>query len=129
MTVKLINAALLLLAPVCLSTNALAQDTDEAPNVGAVELYTCNYADHLTSRGSNAALWVFLPAFGAADVDGHYKPVSGYESYEEWGNDHSDYTNGGGWMKSRELMADVLACDTPRVYGTTLVRNGGVSAN
>ena len=263
MTVKLIKAAVLLLAPVCLSTTALAQDAEEAPNVGAVEIYQCNYADgagakdldkvvgkwnkwadknfeapysawtltpmatgsyfeadigwlgafangsdmgkvtqnwnskgaehqaafdavipcsnhsifssvnvkapavdgwpgengsksvtvfsdctaaegttledafavhrawadHLTSRGSKAGMWVFLPAFGADGVNGHYKVIMGYANYEDWGNDHNDYTNGGGWLKGRELMEGVLACDSPRVYSTTLVRNGGVSPN
>ncbi len=87
------------------------------------------WAEHLTSRGSQAGIWVFLPAFGADGINGHYKVVTGYPSYEEWGKDHDDYTNGGGWRKERELTAGVLECDSPRVYDTTLVRNGGVSPN
>jgi hypothetical protein len=87
------------------------------------------WAEHLTARGSKAGFWTFLPAYGADTINGHYKVVVGYPSYEDWGNDHNDYTNGGGWRKGRELSEGVIQCDSPRVYHTTLRRNGGVTAN
>lgn len=87
------------------------------------------WAKHLTARGSKAGFWMFLPAFGIDNLNGHYKVVMGYPSFEEWGKDHNDYTNGGGWRKGMELMQGVVSCDSPRVYATKLQRNGGVSAN
>jgi hypothetical protein len=84
------------------------------------------WAQHLTSKGSTASMWIFFPAFGGNDVTGDYKVVNGYDDYTAWGKDYNDYTNGGGWRKARELMAGVLSCDSPRVYTTTLRRSGGV---
>lgn len=71
---------------------------------------------------------MFLPSFGIANMNGDYKVVMGYSSFEEWGKDHNDYTNGSGWKKGIELMTGVVQCDTPRVYASTLRRNGGVTA-
>jgi hypothetical protein len=87
------------------------------------------WAEHLSASGSEAGMWVFMPAFGADDLNGHYKVVMGYPSYEAWGNDHNAYTNGGGWRKAREISKGVIQCDSPRVYDSNLRRNGGITAN
>ena len=84
------------------------------------------WAAHLTEKGSKAGMWAFFPAYGG-DNDFDYKIVTTYPDYIEMGKDNNDYTNGGGWMKARELTEGVVTCDTPRVYNTVLRRDGGIN--
>ena len=84
------------------------------------------WASHLTEKGSKAGMWAFFPAYGG-DNDFDYKIVTTYPDYTAMGMDNNDYTNGGGWMKARELTEGVVNCDTPRVYDTVLRRDGGVN--
>ncbi len=88
-----------------------------------------SWAKHLTERGSKAGMWAFYPSMGGGDIDFDYKIVMGHPDYTSLGADNNDYTNGGGWMKGREISQDTVSCNLPRVYNSVLRRNGGIDPN
>ena len=115
------------------------------PKTGVTTFADCNYAEgkglvdsikvqsgwaaHLTERGSKAATWGFYPAFGGGAGNASYKVVTAHADFESLGADQNDYTNGGSWEQAEKLAAGKVSCGVPRVYMSTLQRNGGVSAN
>ena len=86
------------------------------------------WAKHLDSTGSKAGMWVFFQAAGTTDTEHDYKMVSSYPDFEAYGADWESYTNGQGWAKARKIYGGVADCGSQRVYHSTTVRDGGVSA-
>jgi hypothetical protein len=87
------------------------------------------WANHLSSEGSKAGLWMFLPSMGSFDTAYDYKIVVSHPDFVSLGIDNNAYTNGRGWEKGRELVQGVVSCGVPRVYNSRLLRNGGVNVN
>ncbi|MEH6550782.1 MAG: hypothetical protein V7744_12410 [Pseudomonadales bacterium] len=87
------------------------------------------WAKHLDATGSKAGMWAFFPGFGYTDSDTDYMIVVSHPDYISMGADWENYTNGQGWAKGMELAKGVVTCDSPRVYYSELVRNGGMKPN
>lgn len=85
------------------------------------------WSAHMAQAGSNAGAWLWYPAWGMGDIEYDYKRVIGYPDYPSVGAGFEALTNGQGFMKAGEIFAGNVTCDSPRVYATRLVRNGGVS--
>lgn len=86
------------------------------------------WAKHLDEVGSQAGIWAFFPAAGQNNPEWDYKIVNSYPDYTAYGADFDSFTNGQGWKKAGELgWGTVVSCDSPRVYHTVTVRNGGVN--
>ena len=84
-------------------------------------------AQNRFSQGSKSGAWAFFPGSGHNNPDWHYKVVTSYGDLNEWGAAWERYTNGQGWLAARELTAGVVSCDSPRVYQSATVRDGGVN--
>lgn len=87
--------------------------------VGAVR----EWAKYRAETGSDAARWLFFPAYGetsAADYD--FKWVTGYPSYESFGRAYDQFGTGGGYRKYSEIFERVMTCDSARLYDVTPVR-------
>lgn len=85
------------------------------------------WAKHLDSTGSKAGMWAFFPAFGANNPEWDYKIVMSHPDYMSFGADWEAYTNGQGWKTAMEMGAGTVSCDSPRVYHSSTVRDGGVT--
>jgi len=81
------------------------------------------WASYWEEQGSKSSQWVFYPVFGE-DVDYDLKRVEAHSIYAELGADYERYGNGGGFMRSQELLDGLLDCGVSRVYQSTKVRDG-----
>lgn len=86
------------------------------------------WAKHLDTTGSKAGMWAFFAGFGHDNPEWDYKIVASHPDYLSFGADWEAYTNGQGWQKAMEISGGIVSCDSPRVYQSTTVRNGGVAA-
>ena len=86
------------------------------------------WAKHLDSIGSKAGVWAFFPGAGQNNPEWDYKIVSSYPDYVAYGAEWEAFTNGQGWAKAAQNFGGTPSCDSQRVYQSTTVRNGGVSA-
>lgn len=86
------------------------------------------WAKHLDATGSKAGVWAFFPGAGQNNPEWDYKIVSSYPDFVAYGADWEAFTNGQGWAKAAQTFGGITSCDSQRVYQTTTVRNGGVSA-
>ncbi len=85
------------------------------------------WASHLDSIGSKAGMWAFFPGAGQNNPDWDYKIVMSHPDYISYGADWENFTNGQGWRKAMEMgSGKVVSCDSPRVYHSVTVRDGGV---
>ena len=82
---------------------------------------------HMESLGSKAGGWLWFPGWGLGDIEYDYKRVIGHPDYPSAGADFESFTNGQGFVKAGEIFGGNVVCDSPRVYATRLVRNGGVA--
>jgi hypothetical protein len=81
------------------------------------------WVDYTGSIGSTAAHWLLFPAYGEhSEASYTFKWAVGYESYPAFGRDYDRATNGNGLDRYNELFADLLRCDSPRLYRTITVR-------
>jgi hypothetical protein len=75
------------------------------------------------SYGSTAAHWLLFPAYGErSDAKYNFKWAVGYESYEAFGREYDQVTNGDGLDRYNELFQTLLRCDSPRLYGVRAIR-------
>ena len=81
----------------------------------------------MTLAGSTAGGWLWYPGWGMGDIEYDYKRVVGHPDYPSAGADFEVFTNGQGFARAGEIFAGNVTCDSPRVYATRLVRNGGVA--
>jgi hypothetical protein len=87
------------------------------------------WAKHLDANGSKAGMWAFFPGAGNNNPEWDYKIVVSHPDYISFGADWDNFTNGQGWRKAMELgSGKVVSCDSPRVYHSATVRNGGVTS-
>jgi len=112
---------------------------EDRAHVGPVEVTTCKlrlgvgnqaaiqaareWVDYTATVGSRAAHWLLFPAYGErSDASYNFKWVVGYDSYESFGRDYDQLTNGGALDRYNELFQFLLRCDSPRLYGARAVR-------
>jgi hypothetical protein len=94
-----------------------ATQSDVFPAVNEWLAFTASY-------GSTAAHWLLFPAYGErADARYNFKWAVGYESYEAFGREYDQATNGNGLDKYNELFQNLLRCDSPRLYGVRVIRS------
>jgi hypothetical protein len=110
-----------------------------AGRFGPLELATCtlrlgaqlgdalqavrDWLAYSASYGSTAAHWLMFPAYGErSDAKYNFKWAVGYESYEAFGREYDQVTNGNGLDKYNELFAPLLRCDSPRLYAVRELR-------
>ncbi len=75
------------------------------------------------SYGSTTANWLLFPAYGERSGSRYsFKWAVGYESYEAFGREYDQITNGDGLDKYNELFEPLLRCDSPRLYSVRTVR-------
>lgn len=87
------------------------------------------WSKHLDAAGSKAGMWAFFPGAGNNNPEWDYKIVVSHPNYMSYGADWESFTNGQGWRKAMELgSGKVVSCDSPRVYHSVTVRNGGVAS-
>jgi hypothetical protein len=82
------------------------------------------WAAYLTSQGSTAGIWLYLPAYAGGKVEYDYKVVIGYANHQEMGAGFDRYTNKGGYEKAVGYFGGLVTCDSPRLYTAKLERNG-----
>jgi hypothetical protein len=80
------------------------------------------WAAFQAENGYGNGTWVLFPAYGSGDEDFDFKVVNGYDNHAGMGRDFDLYGTGGGYMKRREIMGDMLDCDVGRVYDGTVRR-------
>ncbi len=81
------------------------------------------WVEHTASVGSTAAHWLLFPAYGErSDANYNFKWAVGYESFEAFGRDYDQLTNGGALDVYNELFEFVLHCDSPRLFAVRTVR-------
>ena len=105
-------------------------DCTVAEGKTVVEAYAMEqaWAAHMSATGSKAGTWLWYPGWGMGDIEYDYKRVIGHPDYPSTGADFESFTNGQGYVKGGEIFAGNVSCDSPRVYATRLVRDGGVPA-
>jgi hypothetical protein len=86
------------------------------------------WSEQMSASGSKAGTWLWYPGWGLGDIDYDYKRVIGHPDYPSTGADFESFTNGRGYEKAAGIFAGSVSCDSPRVYSTHLVRDGGVPA-
>lgn len=76
-----------------------------------------------TEQGSKSGDWAMWPVFGGGDdPEWHFKWVTTFANYTEFGKAYQVHANGGGRQKMNEIYGDMLKCDTARVYDAKTVR-------
>jgi hypothetical protein len=81
------------------------------------------WVEYTASVGSTAAHWLLFPAYGErADARYAFKWAVGYESYEAFGRDYDQATNGESFDKYNDLFGPLLQCDSPRLYSVRTIR-------
>ena len=76
------------------------------------------YADE---HGIAEANWVFWPVSGEANNDYDFKFLTGSDDHTAAGANWQLYSEGH-FMKSNELMEDLIDCDVSRVYSGRTIR-------
>lgn len=79
------------------------------------------FSSYMSEQGSVASQWIFFPVYGA-DADYDFKMVEAYPNYSQLGADYERYGNGGGYIKSAEMLNEHFECGTTRIYNSTKVR-------
>jgi hypothetical protein len=81
------------------------------------------WVDYTDTIGSTTAHWLLFPAYGErSDADYTFKWAVGYESFEAFGRDYDQLTNGSALDRYNELFELVLDCDSPRLYSARTIR-------
>jgi hypothetical protein len=111
----------------------------EAGRFGPLEVTTCTlrlgaalddalqavdeWVDYVATTGSTAAHWLLFPAYGeSAEARYNFRWAIGYESFEGFGRDYEQLTNGDGLDKYAELLSHLVRCDSPRLYDVRPIR-------
>lgn len=112
---------------------------EPAETFGPLEIATCSlrlgatldetltavkeWVDYTATTGSTAAHWLLFPAYGeSSEATYNFKWAVGYESYEAFGRDYDQATNGNSLDRYNELFAPIVRCDSPRLYGVRTIR-------
>jgi len=77
---------------------------------------TNTWVNILAEAGSPAATYHWYPVFGTGEDDIGWKVVTAYPNHTELGKNYERMTNGGMYLKRRELLGDLVDCDIARVY-------------
>lgn len=110
-----------------------------AEGFGPVEVSTCTlrlgavlddalaavkeWVDHTGTIGSSAAHWLLFPAYGeSSDANYTFKWAVGYESFEDFGRDYDQLTNGSALDRYNELFELIARCDSPALYAVRTIR-------
>jgi hypothetical protein len=81
------------------------------------------WVDFTATTGSTAAHWLLFPAYGErSDKIYNFKWAVGYASYEAFGRDYDQLTNGDGLDRYSALFGGLLRCDSPRLYSVRPIR-------
>ncbi len=81
------------------------------------------WVDDTGTAGSTAAQWLLFPAYGErSDADYNFKWAVGYASYEAFGREYDQFTNGNGLDRYNELFGTLMRCDSPRLYAVRAIR-------
>lgn len=81
------------------------------------------WVDYTGTTGSTAAHWLLFPAYGErSDANYNFKWAVGYASYEAFGREYDQFTNGNGLDRYNELLGGLLRCDSPRLYAVRAIR-------
>jgi hypothetical protein len=105
--------------PLEVSTCSVRLDADLDEALQAVR----EWVDYAATFGSTSAHWLLFPTYGErSDATYNFKWAIGYESYEAFGREYDQITNGNGLDRYNELLADLLRCDNPRLYKVKQIR-------
>ena len=105
--------------PVEVTTCTVRLDADLDEALQAVR----EWVDYTATFGSTAAHWLLFPAYGErSDATYNFRWAIGYESYEAFGREYDQITNGNGLDRYNELLAPLLRCDNPRLYRVRPIR-------
>jgi hypothetical protein len=80
------------------------------------------WGEYQAANGYSNGTWALFPAYGSGDEDFDFKLVHAYDNHAGMGRDFDLYGTGGGFMKRREIMGDMLDCNVGRVYDGTVRR-------
>ena len=81
------------------------------------------WVDHTGSIGSTAAHWLLFPAYGERSGTNYtFKWAVGYASFEDFGRDYDQLTNGSALDRYNELFELITRCDSPRLYAVRTIR-------
>ncbi|HZF29542.1 MAG TPA: hypothetical protein VE907_10515 [Gammaproteobacteria bacterium] len=81
------------------------------------------WVDYTGTFGSTAAHWLLFPAYGERSAATYnFKWAIGYDSYEAFGREYDQITNGNGLDRYNELFTALLRCDNPRLYKVRQIR-------
>jgi hypothetical protein len=81
------------------------------------------WVDYTGTTGSTAAQWLLFPAYGErSDANYNFKWAVGYASYEAFGREYDQATNGDGLDHYNSLIGGLLRCDSPRLYAVRPIR-------
>jgi len=86
---------------------------------------TNTWVNILAEAGSPAATYHWYPVFGTGEDDIGWKVVTAFPNHTEFGKNYDRMSNGGLYLKRRELLGDLVDCDIARVYN---VKNRRVAA-
>lgn len=78
-------------------------------------------------EGADVGVWAFIPGPGNNNPEWDYKIVTSYPDLAAFGAHWDSYVNGGGWRKTMKMANGMIDCDSPRVYHSTTVRDGGIN--
>lgn len=74
------------------------------------------WAAHLEGEGSEASIFHWYPAYGGGSEKYDFKWIQAHENLIALGKDYDNYGTGGGWRTNRELLRDLIDCDSRRAY-------------
>lgn len=74
------------------------------------------WAGHLDSEESETTIFHWYPAYGGGKEVFDFKWIQSHESLAALGKDYDNYGTGGGWKTNRELLSDLIDCDSRRAY-------------
>lgn len=74
------------------------------------------WAQHLESQGSEAGIFHWYPAYGGGGEEFDFKWLQAHKNLAALGKDADNYGTGGGYKTRRELIGDMIDCDSRRAY-------------
>lgn len=74
------------------------------------------WSKHLSDAGSNAGVWHWYPVYGGGGEEFDFKWVEAFENFADLGADYESYGNGRGFETYREVLSDLVSCDSTRAY-------------
>lgn len=74
------------------------------------------WSQHMSDGGSNAGVWHWYPVYGGGGEEFDFKWIEAFENFADLGADYESFGNARGFETYREVLSDLVSCDSSRAY-------------